>query len=477
MKVEKRSFWKRCVLFLAVFFLIAAVFFWTVKESWESTPVTTEALNRTAMAEQVGQDVEISQQMTVEADTLEGIGLDLFVQDPDREGRVVVSLTDRDGSLLCSAEKAYRDLIRDGMNVFSFPNPLTGRKGEKVFLKVHTDGGIWFGYGRTVNAGKMTMEVEITDPLVIGNEAMEGSLVIRQTGRDALSATKHFWPVAFALAGMILLFAGGREILIRKGRCAGWKVETVVLRYKYLLKQLVLRDFKVKYKASVLGILWSFLNPLLMTLVYHLVFSNLFSNQDHFVVYLMTGTVLFSFVSESTSLGLSSIVGNAGLISKVYMPKYVFPISKVLSTAINLLITMIPMLVLMGLSQLRFTKSLLLIPLLVILLIGFCIGLSLILSALMVFFRDTQFLWSVVILMWNFISPVFYPESIIPASVLEVYRLNPLYQFMKFLRTIILNGTSPGPECFGFCLLFSVASMVLGLLVFRRLQRKFAIYL
>lgn len=477
MKVETRSFWKRCVLFLTVFFLIAAVFFWIVKESWESSPVSTEALNRTAMAEQVGQEVEISQPMTVGADTLEGIGLDLFVQDPDREGSVVVSLTDRDGYLLCSAEKAYRDLIRDGMNGFTFPEPLKGRKGEKVFLKVHTDGGIWFGYGRSVNAGKMSMEVAVTDPLIIGNEAMEGTLVFQQKGWNALSAAKHFWPVTIALAGVILLLAGGREILIRKGRFAGRKVETVVFRYRYLLKQLVMRDFKVKYKASVLGVLWSFLNPLLMTLVYHLVFSNLFSNQDHFVVYLMTGTVLFNFVSESTSLGLNSIVGNAGLISKVYMPKYVFPISKVLSTAINLLISMIPMLVLMGLSQLRFTKSLLLIPLLVILLIGFCIGLSLILSALMVFFRDTQFLWSVVILMWNFISPVFYPESIIPASILGAYRMNPLYQFMRFLRTIILNGTAPGPECFGYCLLFSVVSMALGLLVFRRLQHKFAIYL
>ena len=256
-------------------------------------------------------------------------------------------------------------------------------------------------------------------------------------------------------------------------------LDLIVIKWKdlNLLKQLVLRDFKVKYKASLLGVFWSFLNPLLMTLVYYVVFSNLFNTEENFVVYLMSGTVLFNYVSESTSLGLSAIVGNAGLITKVYMPKYIYPISKVLSSAINLLIAMIPMMVLMALNHLPFTKGLLLIPVLVFMLILFCTGLSLILSALMVFFRDTQFLWSVIILMWNFLSPVFYPESIIPATFIATYRMNPLYQYMTFLRNIVLYGTVPGPACFGFCAAAAVISLALGLLIFRSLQNKFAVYL
>ena len=195
------------------------------------------------------------------------------------------------------------------------------------------------------------------------------------------------------------------------------------------------------------------------------------------MVYLMCGTILFSYVSESTPLGLNSIVGNADLITKVYIPKYIFPLSKALSSAINLLISMIPLMVLMMLDHLQFSKALVLIPVLVVLLILFCAGLSLVLSSLMVFFRDTQFLWSVIILMWNFLSPVFYPESIIPASILDIYRMNPLYQYMSFLRNIALNGKAPGPQCFAYCSLAALISISVGLLVFRKLQNRFALYL
>ena len=308
-------------------------------------------------------------------------------------------------------------------------------------------------------------------------QSIDGCLVMRQTGTKELKAAAYFWPVTGILSCLFLVTALINDLMSRKAQTPLQKVRDVIHRYRYLLKQLVLRDFKVKYKASLLGFLWSFLNPLLMILVYYVVFSNLFSTQEHFVVYLMCGTILFSYVSESTSLGLNSIVGNADLITKVYIPKYIFPLSKALSSAINLLISMIPLMVLMMLDHLQFSKALVLIPVLVVLLILFCAGLSLILSSLMVFFRDTQFLWSVIILMWNFLSPVFYPESIIPASILDIYRMNPLYQYMSFLRNIALNGKAPGPQCFAYCSLAALISISVGLLVFRKLQNRFALYL
>ena len=145
----------------------------------------------------------------------------------------------------------------------------------------------------------------------------------------------------------------------------------------------MVRDFKIKYKASVLGVLWSFLNPLLMTFVYMFVFSTLFrsSSIENFVVYLMSGIILFNYFSEATNLGMQSIVGNAGLITKVYMPKYILPISKVLSSAINLVISLIPLMIMMALTGVRFSKSLLLIPLVLVFLILFCVGVSLILAS------------------------------------------------------------------------------------------------
>ena len=469
---------KRVGLTLLIFLGMAAVFFWTVRESWEKTPVSTDPVNRSAMAENVGDEIEAVQRLTVAADTLESIGFDLYVQDPAQDGGMTVRLLDGAGETLRTVSCRYGELIRDGMNDFVFAEPLTGYHGKDAILKIHTDGGIWIGYGSTVSAGKMDVRVETEEGLRIGEQILDGTLVMRQKGWRNLTAAARFWPAVGFLAGAFVLLVLVGALRQRRGHVSLMaRIRDTFRRYQYLLRQLVMRDFKVKYKASMLGVVWSFLNPLLMTLVYFVVFSNLFSNQENFVVYLMTGTVLFNYVSESTSLGLNAIVGNAGLITKVYMPKYIYPLSKVLSSAINLLISMIPLMVLMALNGLRFTKALLLIPVLILLLILFCAGLSLLLSAFMVFFRDTQFLWSVLILMWNFLSPVFYPESIIPLAYRHIYRMNPLYQFMSFLRSITIGGTAPGPECFGICLLSAAVSMGIGLIVFRKLQRKFAIYL
>ena len=474
---KKEILWKHYALPLLIFAAAAAVFFWIVKDSWRISPAATTPVNRSAMAENVGGDREAVQVLTVGMDEIESVSFDLYVQDPEQEGTITVTLVDPEGQALGTVEKAYGDLTRDGFNTFIFPEPVRDMNGKRVALTIHTDGGIWLGYGSTMSAGKIDVGVETPDPLLIGGEALEGSLVLRQGGNNLLHATERYWPAVGILAALYIIATWIGDKLSSRGRGLTHRMREIVKRYRYLLKQLVLRDFKVKYKASLLGVFWSFLNPLLMTLVYYVVFSNLFNTEENFVVYLMSGTVLFNYVSEATSLGLSAIVSNAGLITKVYMPKYIYPISKVLSSAINLLIAMIPMMVLMALNHLPFTKGLLLIPVLVFMLILFCTGLSLILSALMVFFRDTQFLWSVIILMWNFLSPVFYPESIIPATFIATYRMNPLYQYMTFLRNIVLYGMVPGPACFGFCAAAAVISLALGLLIFRSLQNKFAVYL
>ncbi len=469
---------KRCILPLLIFLAAAAVFFWIIQESWTWAALRSEPVNRAGMVENVGGETEATQRISILADKLQGIGMDLYVQDPEQQGIMTITFQDEAGGQIGRIEKGYDTLTRDGMNEFLLEEPLSGLNGKNIIVRIHTDGGIWLAYGNSVSAGKMEVEVETPDPLLIGNEAVNGCLRLKQVGQIHLTAAERFWPAVGILCGiMIVIMICSR--LGRKGDRKGLlqRTEEFIHRYHYLLKQLVLRDFKIKYKASVLGVFWSFLNPLLMTLVYHLVFSNLFSSQENFVVYLMTGTVLFNYVSEATTLGLNAIVGNAGLITKVYIPRFIYPLSKVLSSAINLAISMVPMMVLMLLTNLPLTKGLLLIPVLVFLLILFCTGLSLILSTCMVFFRDTQFLWSILLLMWNFLSPVFYPESIIPSTIIEVYRMNPLYQYMNFLRSIVLYGTAPDPGCFGYCLAAALVSLGIGLLVFRKHQNKFATYL
>ncbi len=157
-------------------------------------------------------------------------------------------------------------------------------------------------------------------------------------GYNLLNGARWFWPAAMVLLAGLVTISWITHVQMVKGKKTVLTMTVQVYhQYRYLLQQLVNREFRVKYKSSSLGMIWSFLNPLLTMLVYLVVFSTLFSsNLEHFPVYLMTGIVCFSNFSESTNLGMSSIVGNSALITKVYMPKLIYPLSKVLSSAINL---------------------------------------------------------------------------------------------------------------------------------------------
>ena len=191
----------------------------------------------------------------------------------------------------------------------------------------------------------------------------------------------------------------------------------------------------------------------------------------------MSGIVTFNYFTEATNLGMQSIVGNAALIKKVYMPKFIYPLSKVLSSAINLCVSFLPLVILMLIYQVPLRRSMLLLPLVVLFLIVFCTGMSMLLSAINVYFRDTQFLWGVMVTMWNFLTPVFYPESIIPARFRLLYHMNPLYQYVYFLRCITMGGISPNFITYVYCTVSSVGVLAVGYLVFRRLQDRFVLHL
>lgn len=258
----------------------------------------------------------------------------------------------------------------------------------------------------------------------------------------------------------------------------GLNVINAFTKYEFLLSQLVSRDFKTKYKRSILGVMWSFLNPLLSMTVQYIVFSTIFkSNIPNFAVYLLIGIVFFNFFSEATNMGLMAIVGNSSLITKVYIPKYIFPVSRTLSSTINLLISMIPLLLVVIITHAPITPALLLLPFSIICTIIFCIGMSFILSSAMVFFRDMQFLWGVVSMLWMYATPIFYPESILPQKLMWLFKLNPLYHFIRFTRAIILDGASPEPKAYLLCLIAAFIPLVIGAVVFKKSQDKFILNL
>lgn len=249
------------------------------------------------------------------------------------------------------------------------------------------------------------------------------------------------------------------------------------LKYRFLLYQLVARDFKTKYKRSILGVLWSMLNPLMTMGVQYLVFSNLFRwDVENYAVYLLAGTVAFNFMTEATQMSLSSITGSANLITKVYMPTYVFPISKVLSAGINLCFSTLALYMIIFLQGMSLNIYHLLIPVLYLCLMLFSCGLGMVLSALMVYFRDVQFLYNVVVVLWTYLTPLFYPVSIIPERLMGIYSLNPMYHYVTFFRTLLLEARMPSAGEFGWIIGCAVLSMLVGTTIFRKLKNNFVLY-
>lgn len=249
-------------------------------------------------------------------------------------------------------------------------------------------------------------------------------------------------------------------------------------RYGFLIRQLVSRDFKTKYKRSALGMAWSFLNPLLTMSVQYVVFSTLFqSDIPNYPVYLLSGIVFFNFFSEAVSMGMTSITGNASLIKKVYMPKYIYPVSRILSSLVNFALAIIPLLLVMLITGTAFTPALLLLIFDMLCLLGFVTGMSLLLTTAMTFFQDTQFLWGVVSMMWMYLTPLFYPESIIPGAVpdgLPHESHVPVHHVCPYLHH---RWRVAEPMAYLWCILSSVVVLGLGILTFKRHQDKFVLYL
>ena len=254
---------------------------------------------------------------------------------------------------------------------------------------------------------------------------------------------------------------------------------SVFVKYRALINQLVQRDIKTKYRRSVLGLLWTVLNPLLMMTVLSIVFSYFFSRYgdvENFPVYLLCGQVIFNFFNESTSIAMGSIVHSGELIKKVYVPKYLFPITKVMSSGVNLLSSMIALVIVMVVTRSRVTPTVLLavFPLLYVLL--FSTGVSLFLSAAAVSFRDLMHLYSVVTTAWMYLTPVIYPMSILdgaPKWAVFIINANPLTAFIKIFRAVVLDGVTAPWILHVQSIVWCVIALVVGSLVFKKSQDKF----
>ena len=249
-------------------------------------------------------------------------------------------------------------------------------------------------------------------------------------------------------------------------------------KYRPLIRELVTRDLKVKYRRSVLGYVWSILNPLLMMLLQTLVFSYMFRfDIPNFPLYLICGNTLFNFFNESTNMGMGSVLGNASLIKKVYIPKFIFPISRVMSSFVNLLFSLAAIVLVMVITRSPFYWTILLVWVPLLLLLVFCAGMAVLLSALAVYFRDLQYLYGILTMAWMYATPLFYPISALPPFMVPVIKLNPLYHYINCMRCLVMYGTVPGPNTWFACIGSALVMMGVGLAAFRKQQRNFILYL
>ena len=252
---------------------------------------------------------------------------------------------------------------------------------------------------------------------------------------------------------------------------------TTFQKDRFILASLVGKDFKRKYRRSVLGVVWSVLNPFLMMLVLTAVFSVAFKfDVENFALYLILGQVVFNFMANSTNGALVSIIDSSGLIKKVRVNKMVFPLEKVVFELVNLGLSLIPVLAVMAWFRIMPTLNILFLPLLLIYLILFCSGLALAVSALAVFFRDVVHLWTVLITAWTYATPLFYPIEALPAWFQPLMQFNPMYHFVTYFRMIVMWGETPGLRMNLVCLVMALVTFIAGALVFSKTQKKFILY-
>lgn len=245
-------------------------------------------------------------------------------------------------------------------------------------------------------------------------------------------------------------------------------------KFRPLLGELIARDIKIKYRKSVLGVLWTLLNPLFMMIILSVVFSNLFKfDVENYSVYLLSGQLIFNFYSESTTMSMSAILDNGPLIKKIYVPKYLFVVSRVFSSTINLLASFTALICVMLATRVELHYMVLLVPIPLFFIVVFSLGVGLVLSSLTVKFRDIMHLYSVFVTALMYLTPVIYPMSILPEWLKPIVSLNPVTNILQMFRDIMIYNVAPGIKSIVIAIIECAVMLVIGLYVFYKNQDDF----
>lgn len=246
---------------------------------------------------------------------------------------------------------------------------------------------------------------------------------------------------------------------------------------RFLFEELVKRDFKQKYKRTVLGMAWSVLSPLLTLLVMSLVFTQFFGrNMEHYTIYLFCGNLLFSYYRESTSGGMNALMSNSKIFTKVNVPKYLFLLSKNISSLINFGLTLGIFFVFALLDHIQFGFHFLALIYPICCLVAFNIGVGLVLSALFVFFRDVTYLYDVFTMLLMYMSAIFYTVDSYPPTMQRLFYCNPIYCYIKYFRIVVLEGGIPSLSYHLLCAFYAILMVAIGGFIYKKFNHKFLYY-
>lgn len=465
---------KKYAIRIFVFLLVSFLFQWSAGDQLKYKTHTVKMTEVNSIIGELADGTTVQQSFTVESDTIQKIRLYFFSYGRTNTGVMELALWQPESEEVLYQAQIEASLIQDGWFEIEIDLLNYYLRGKTLVLQI--TGNCPAGespslYYHNQDCGNGSLS--------INGQSVNGSLGYEIEGGIYYSWGNYYWLIVLALGCIGGLYSIYLHYCDKQGK-KNWILifSTVYKKYNFLISQLVARDFKTKYKRSVLGYLWSFLNPLMTMAVQYIVFSTIFkSGIENFPVYLLSGVVFFNFFIEAVGLGLTSIVGNAALITKVYVPKYIYPVTRVLSSTINLVISLIPLFLLSLLTGANLTKAvfLLFVPISCVLI--FSIGLALVLSTSMVFFRDTQYLWGIINMAWMYLTPLFYPVDILPPQFQLIVQWNPMYRIVNFVRIVLIQGRSPELSDYFACIGFAIGMLFVGAWIFKKNQHKFVLYI
>lgn len=244
--------------------------------------------------------------------------------------------------------------------------------------------------------------------------------------------------------------------------------------YRFLLFQLIRRDLVARYKRSVLGVAWTMLNPLGTMLIMTLVFSNLFKSVESYPVYILSGLIVWNFFSQGTNAAMVGLIWGGSLMQRIYLPRTIFGVSAIGTALVNLVIGLVPLTLVMLITGMPIPLTMLFLPVSFLLLTAFTLGFGLLLSALAIYFPDVAEMYQILLTAWMYLTPIIYPEEIIPERFLSLYRINPMYWMLKMFRLPIYAGRLPTFAEVLPALAWSVSFLIFGWLFFTSKSDEYA---